>query len=110
MFRIESIPRTGSPTRVRVDGSLTGPVLNLLFERLGPDQVILDLSQVQEADAAAAGFLAHLGADRCAGLVCPAWLARWIHLERRLAPPAERRAIVFDSDADGRAGDGQTSP
>jgi hypothetical protein len=72
---------------VRVIGALKGATLSGLFEILNDREIVLDLSEVREADAAAVRMLAQLPAGRCRLVDCPRWLALWIERERRPAPP-----------------------
>jgi hypothetical protein len=46
-------------------------------------EVILDLSEVSEADAANVRLLARLADSHCKLVNCPRWLALWIDWERR---------------------------
>lgn len=83
MIRIELSPRGG----VRIIGTLKGTLLNRLFEILSDREVVLDLSEVREADAAAVRMLARLPAGRCSLVNCPRWLVLWIERERQPQPP-----------------------
>lgn len=79
MIRIEGTPRDG----LRVIGALTGPVLRRLLEMTGRGEVVLDLSEVSEADAANVRLLARLTDGHCKLANCPQWLALWIDRERQ---------------------------
>ena len=78
-----------SPTdRVRVIGALTGEALKSLFEMVKTTEVLLDLSQVSEADVEALQLLARLAPERCDRFASPKWLALRIVMERRSQPSA----------------------
>jgi len=81
MFRIE-----GAQRGVRIIGSLKGALLRNLLETLSEGQVMLDLSEVREADDSAVDMLARLPA-RCRLVNSPRWLALWIEQERRPQTP-----------------------
>jgi len=82
MFRIE-----GAPRGVRIIGSLKGALLRDLLETLSEGQVMLDLSEVREADDSAVAILARLPAGfRLVN--SPRWLALWIEQEWRPPAPA----------------------
>ena len=81
MIRIEGTPRDG----LRIIGALTGTVLKRLLEMTGDGEVLLDLSEVSEADAANVRLLARLADGHCRLVNCPQWLALWIDRERQ--PP-----------------------
>jgi hypothetical protein len=79
----------GSPEGlVRIIGVLQGEVLRELFESLGTQEAMLDLSEVREADAEAVRMLAQMPPGRCKLVHCSKWLALWIEQERRLSPTA----------------------
>ena len=78
MIRIE-----GTSRGVRIIGSLKGALLRDLLEILSKGQVVLDLSEVREADEAAVSMLARLPEARCRLVSCPRWLTLWIEQERR---------------------------
>jgi hypothetical protein len=67
---------------VRLIGALEEPALSDLLGVRSDTQVMLDLSEVREADAAAVRILARLPASRCRLVDCPRWLALWIERER----------------------------
>ena len=69
--------------RVRVIGTLTAPALELLLEMVGRAEVLLDLSDVREADSDAVDLLAQLAPEQHRLLACPKWLAHRIEGERR---------------------------
>jgi hypothetical protein len=73
---------------VRIIGVLQGEVVRELFESLGTQEAMLDLSEVREADAEAVRMLAQMPPGRCKLVHCPKWLALWIEQERRLSPTA----------------------
>ena len=81
MIRIEATPQGG----VRVIGTLEGTAHSGLLG-IG-STVVLDLSEVLEADAAAVRMLARLPASGCRLANCPRWLALWIHLESQPQTP-----------------------
>ena len=56
MMRLEPSPQD----RVRVIGTLTAPALELLLEKVGRAEMLLDLSEVREADSDAVQLLAQL--------------------------------------------------
>jgi hypothetical protein len=74
--------------RVRVIGALTGPPLEMLLEMVGSAELLLDLSEVREADADAVHLLAHLAPEQWTLLACPKWLALRVEMERRPQPSA----------------------
>ena len=82
MIRIDATPQ--GP--VRVIGALKGPALSGLLGIRSDTEVVLDLSEVREADAAAVRMLAGLPAGRCRLVDCPRWLALWIERERQPQP------------------------
>jgi hypothetical protein len=77
-MRIESTSRGV----VRLIGALEEPALSDVLGVRSDTQVMLDLSEVREADAAAVRILARLPASRCRLVDCPRWLALWIERER----------------------------
>ena len=85
MIRIEGTPRDG----LRIIGALTGTVLKRLLRTASGGAVVLDLSEVSEADAANVRLLAQLADDHCRLVNCPQWLALWIDRERQ---PSRRLA------------------
>ena len=82
MIRIEATLR--GP--VHVIGTLEGAALSGLLGIRSDTEVVLDLSEVREADAAAVRMLAGLPASRCRLVDCPRWLALWIERERQRQP------------------------
>ncbi|HET8946902.1 MAG TPA: hypothetical protein VFQ07_07955 [Candidatus Polarisedimenticolia bacterium] len=81
MIRIEGNTRDG----LRIIGALRGTTLRRMLEMTGGGEVVLDLSEVSEADAANVLLLARLADGHCRLVNCPQWLALWINRERR--PP-----------------------
>jgi hypothetical protein len=79
VIRIEANPQGG----VRVIGALEGATLSGLLRSRSGTEVVLDLSEVREADAEAVRMLAALPASRCRLVDCPRWLALWIERERQ---------------------------
>ena len=79
MIRIEGTPRDG----LRIIGALTGTVLRRLLEMRGGGGVILDLTEVSEADAANVRLLARLADGHYRLVNSPRWLALWIDRERQ---------------------------
>jgi len=84
MIQLEASPRH----RVCVIGALMGEALKTLFEMVKTTEVLLDLSQVREADAEAVQLLARLAPERCNRFASPKWLALRIEMERRSQPSA----------------------
>jgi hypothetical protein len=84
MMQLEADPSE----RVRVIGALTGPPLEMLLEMAGRAELLLDLSEVREADADAVRLLAQLAPEQWKLLACPKWLALRIEMERRPQPSA----------------------
>jgi hypothetical protein len=82
VIRIETTPQGG----VRVIGTLEGAALHGLVGIQSDAAVVLDLSEVCAADAAAVRMLAQLPASRCSLVNCPRWLALWIEQEQRSRP------------------------
>ena len=72
---------------VRVIGALDGPVLHILSQTLSTGPVVLDVSEVSQADQAAVRLLAGLTPEQCTLAGCPTWLSLWIE-RLRLAEPA----------------------
>jgi hypothetical protein len=64
--------------RVRVIGSLQGTALKLLSDAVSGDPVVLDLSEVEQADEECVRLLAGLAPERCTITGCPTWLALWL--------------------------------
>ena len=85
MIRIEGTPRDG----LRVIGALRGTLLRQLLEMTGGGAVVLDLSEVSEADAANVQLLAQVEDGHCRLVNCPQWLSLWIQRERRPHPPVD---------------------
>jgi hypothetical protein len=81
VIRAESVPKAS----VHVSGSLDGPFLTWVFEHLGNSEAALGLSEVSQADAAAARILARLD-GRYRLVNCPSWLVLWIERERQPLP------------------------
>lgn len=81
MIRIEGTARDG----LRIIGALTGTVLRRMLEMTGDPEVVLDLSEVIEADAANVRLLSQPADGHCRLVNCPQWLALWIDRERRPA-------------------------
>gem|GEM_PF-5031403 len=79
MIRIEGTTRDG----LRIIGALKGTLQKRLLEMTGGEEVILDLSEVSEADAANVRLLARLAEGHCKLVNCPQWLVLWIDRERR---------------------------
>jgi ABC-type transporter Mla MlaB component len=82
VIRIEGTTRDG----LRIIGALTGTVLRRILEMKGGAEVVLDLSEVSEADAANVRLLARLADGHCKLVNCPQWLGLWISRERRPPP------------------------
>jgi len=82
VIRIEPTLQGG----VRVLGTLEGAALSGLLGIRSDTEVVLDLSDVREADAAAVRILARLPSSRCRLVDCPRWLALWIERERQRQP------------------------
>jgi hypothetical protein len=79
VIRIEASPRP----RVRVIGSLDGRAVRTLFDVISNGEVVLDLSEVNEAKESAVTFLARLPRERCRLAACPRWLSWWLRRGRR---------------------------
>jgi ABC-type transporter Mla MlaB component len=73
----------GTAKRVRVIGSLEGPALRLLAQAVSEGPVILDLSEVNQADEGGVRLLAGLPPERCALAGCPTWLSLWLERVRQ---------------------------
>jgi hypothetical protein len=86
---------TSPPERVRVIGALTGTALLMLLDMVKTAEVLLDLSEVREADTDAVRVLARLGPGVCDRLSCPGWLARRIESERPSQPAASMAGNLF---------------
>jgi hypothetical protein len=71
--------------QVRVIGSLQGPALELLSDVVSRGPLVLDLSEVDQADESAVRLLAELPPERCTLVSCPKWLALWLEQVRRAA-------------------------
>lgn len=78
MIRIEGTTRDG----LRIIGALRGTILRRMLEMTGGGEVVLDLSEVSEADAVNVRLLARLADGPCRLIHCPQWLALWIDRER----------------------------
>jgi hypothetical protein len=78
MIRVDAIPQGG----LRLSGALEEAALDGLLDSTSDAVVVLDLSEVREADAGAVQMLARLPAGRCRLVGCPRWLALWIERER----------------------------
>ena len=78
--------------RVRLVGALDNAALPLLTEAISDGGVVLDLSEVTEADESAVTLLARVPAGHCSFVGCPLWLAR--RVERRLGELANEGAVI----------------
>ena len=78
MIRIEATPHGG----LLVIGTLEGAALSGLLGIRSDTKMVLDLSGVREADAAAVRMLAQFPPG-CRLVNCPRWLALWIGRERQ---------------------------
>ena len=87
VIRIEG----GPDARVRVIGTLKGPVVEALLEMLGRQGLVLDLSEVDQADEKAVRTLAQLAPARCRVTGCPPWLASWVERLRERAAETDRK-------------------
>jgi hypothetical protein len=67
-------------------GSLQGNAFKLLFDAVSGGPVVLDLSQVEQADEECVRLIAGLGPERCTIAGCPTWLGLWLARLRREAP------------------------
>ena len=84
MMQLEASP----PGRVRVIGALTGAALETLLEMVKTTEVLLDLSEVYEADTDAVQLLTRLAPERWNLFAPPRWLELRIEMERRSLPRA----------------------
>jgi hypothetical protein len=82
VIRIEGNPRDG----LRIIGALTGTVLRRLLEMTGGGEMVLDLSEVSEADTVNVRLLSRLADGHCRLVNCPQWLALWIDREPQSLP------------------------
>ncbi len=89
MIRVEG----GPPERVRVTGALRAPMLGPLVDVVRRGAVVLELSELREADAAVVDWLAGLAGQGCRLVGCPKWLDVWINW-RRLALGCRVRAAA----------------
>jgi ABC-type transporter Mla MlaB component len=89
VIRIEGTPGDG----LRIIGALKSAFLSRLLETAGGGEVVLDLSEVSEADAASVRLLARLAGDQCRLVGCPKWLALWIEREGRPRRQAARHRV-----------------
>jgi hypothetical protein len=76
-------PEPSVPGLARVIGSLTGDAVQVLVQAVDRGARVLDLSEVDRADAAAIRFLADLKRDRCLLVACPRWIELWIERAQR---------------------------
>jgi hypothetical protein len=67
---------------VRVVGALDASSLHYVKEAISDGDVVLDLSEVTEADESGVRLLAGLPPGQCSFVGCPRWLA--LRVERRL--------------------------
>ena len=81
MIRLEE----GTARQVRVIGSLQGPALKLLSQAVSHGPLVLDLSEVDQADESCVRLLAELPPERCAIVGCPTWLGLWLERVRQAA-------------------------
>jgi hypothetical protein len=58
-----------------------------LFEAISRGAVVLDLSEVDQANESAVMFLVRLPRERCELAECPGWLSVWLERFRRSAGP-----------------------
>ena len=84
MLQLETSP----PERVRVIGALTGAALLMLLDMVKTAEVLLDLSEVHEADTDAVGVLARLGPGV------------WIGSPARAGSPCASRAPPLPAERD----------
>jgi hypothetical protein len=84
MMQIEATPSE----RVRIIGALTITPLEMLLETTGSAELLLDLTEVREADSDAVHLLAQLAPEQWKRLTCPKWLAFRVDMERRSQPSA----------------------
>ena len=87
MIRIEG----GPDARVRIIGTLKAPVIETLLDMLWRQGLVLDLSEVDQADEKAVRTLAELPPARCRVTGCPPWLARWVKRLQERAAETDRR-------------------
>jgi anti-anti-sigma regulatory factor len=73
---------TADGRRVSVMGALDEAALPVLTHAIGRGNVVLDLSEVTDADESTVSLLARLPAGQCGFVGCPRWLAQ--RVERRL--------------------------
>jgi anti-anti-sigma regulatory factor len=72
---------TADGRRVSVVGALDEAALPVLAHVIEKGNVVLDLSEVTDADESTVSLLARLPAGQCSFVGCPRWLAR--EVERR---------------------------
>jgi anti-anti-sigma regulatory factor len=82
----------GTTRQVRVIGSLQGPALKLLSEAVSRGPLVLDLSEVDQADESGVRLLASLPPERCTLAGCPTWLSLWLERIRQATPERAGRA------------------
>ena len=70
--------------RLNVIGALNSSALHLLVRALEDGPVVLNLSEVSQADERAVRLLARLPAEICTLAGCPTWLA--LSIERQRPP------------------------
>jgi hypothetical protein len=75
-------PEPSVPGLARVIGSLTGDAVQVLVQAVAAGVRVLDLSEVDQADAEAVRVLADLERDPCTLVACPRWLELWIERVR----------------------------
>jgi len=80
----------GTARRVQVIGALEGPAVRLLSQAIERGPLILDLSEVDQADESGVRFLADLPAERCTLAGCPTWLSLWLDQLHQSGPPPRR--------------------
>ena len=85
VIRIDGSARDG----LRLIGALRGTMLRRFLEMTGGGKVVLDLSEVSEADAANVQLLAQVADVQCSLVHCPQWLALWIERERQARPKVD---------------------
>lgn len=76
--RLMIVQDPGAPTTARVIGSLAGDAVQIVLDAVDSGVSVLDLAEVSQADDCAVRVLARLGADSCALVACPRWLALWL--------------------------------
>jgi anti-anti-sigma regulatory factor len=79
LIRLEETPAR----RLEVIGALNSAALHLLVRALEDGPVVLDLSEVSQADERAVRLLARLPAETCTLAGCPNWLSGWLERVRR---------------------------